>query len=508
MTTTGRSTGIGGPGARRRFVPAIVVLAVVAELALVWSHQSIPSNDGPAHQYSAFVARQLREDPDGRLARWFLPNPRPFYPNWLYGRLLESAVGRMAPTNAEKLFASIYLLALPLAVAALAKALDGDAALAALVAVPLSLNFLFFMGFFPFLWGVVLALLALAAVVRALDRPDLTRLSLVAALAAATWFAHLAAFGVVVSGAVVLILAARSRRSRWAVAAALAPIVLGAALLYPWELGPGSGFAWSIDPLGRTLSILTLRIATAFGGVERGSFAIFGIWLCTFAVLGILGAESGRRRSLVALVGALFVAALAVPTVVGIGSFLEHRLLFFVALTSTVCLRLRRREVRAVGVGLAVCTLIGHLLFVEARWREFDRSLDRFLAVAGRAESKEALYVHIRAARAPEFSVSPMAHVDSYAHLATGSPSFTLYQAFHPASAVFPIGYTSPGAARVRRGSEHAPIRLARVEAWAEEILLWDPSAEERRNVATSRRYALVAEDGEAVLFRRAPAPP
>lgn len=508
MTATGRPAGVEERGSWRTVLPAIVVLAAMAELALLWTHPRIPSNDGPAHQYSAFVAHQLREDPGGRLAQWFRPNPRPVYPNWAYGRLLEAAVGRLAPADAEKLFASIYLLALPLAIGLLAKGLDGDAALAALVAVPLSLNFLFFMGFFSFLWGVVLALLALAAVVRALERPDIPRLALVATLAAATWFTHLAAFGVVVLGAAALVLAARPRRSRWRVVIALAPIVLAAMLLYPLELGAEAGFAWSFDPFGRLLSILTLRVATAFGGFERGLFAIFGLGLCGAAVHGILRADGERRRVLVTLVGALLVAALAVPTVVGIGSFLDHRLLFFVALTSAVCIRPRQRGARGVAVGMAVSMLAGHLGFLEARWREFDRSLDRFLTVAGQAMAGDALYVHIRAPHASEFTVSPMAHVDAYVHLATGSPDFTLYQAFPPASAVFPIGFTEPGATRVRRGSEHAPIRMARIAGWAEEILLWDPSGEERRNVAASRRYALVAEDGEAVLFRRTPAPP
>jgi len=488
------------------FLPAVVALAVMAELALLWSHPRIPSNDGPAHQYSAFVANQLREEPEGRLAQWFRPNPRPVYPNWVYGRLMEAAVGRMAPADAEKLFASIWLLALPLAVAALARVLGGDAALAALVAVPLSLNFLFFMGFFPFLWGVVPALLALAAVVRALERPEPIRLAVVTLLAGVTWLTHLAAFGILLLGAGALVLAARPRRSRWLVAVALAPLALAGTLLNPGELGPTTGFAWSVDPLDRLLSILTLRVATAFGGAERALFTLFGLWLCVAAVHGLRRAERERRRSLVALVGALLVAALVAPTVVGIGSYLEHRLLLVFALASTVCLRPRRRGVRALAAGLAVCTLAGHLALVETRWREFDRSLERLLTVAGKASAGSALYVRIRAPQAPEFTVSPMAHADSYVHLATGSPGFTLYQAFHPASAVFPIGYTERGESRVRRGSEHAPIRMARIEAWAEEILLWDPTGEERRRVAASRHYGLVAEDGEAVLFRRVPA--
>src|SRR5690606_13671819 len=99
-----------------------------------------------------------------------------------------------------------------------------------------------------------------------------------------------------------LVLAARPRRSRWLVAVALAPLALAGTLLNPGELGPTPGFAWSVDPLGRLLSILTLRVATAFGGAERALFTLLGLWLCVAAVYGLRRAERERRRSLVALV--------------------------------------------------------------------------------------------------------------------------------------------------------------------------------------------------------------
>ena len=43
-----------------------VLLAVVTQLCLVWAYPLLPTNDGPAHQLTAWI---YRRDPEGRLDR-------------------------------------------------------------------------------------------------------------------------------------------------------------------------------------------------------------------------------------------------------------------------------------------------------------------------------------------------------------------------------------------------------------------------------------------------------
>lgn len=503
------STGVSDPGTtggyrRGRALFAVVVAMVSLELALVWSHRYFPSNDGPAHQYSACVARRLREVPDGGLARFFYVNPRPVYPNMLYDRWLEAAVGRLDPEVAERLGISLYLLALPLAVGALAAALGGDATVAAALAGLLSLNFHLFMGFFPFLWGVVLALAGLAAVVRALEAPRAGRLALVAGLAALTFLAHLVAFAVLML-VVAALIAVRASARPWRVVAVLAPVGVGAALFWPRALGPAAGLEWAPGPAGRIVAMVTLRVATAFGGAERPAAAWVGPVLLGLALHGALRAEPRRRRALLAAVGAVAIAALCVPSAVGSGSLLEKRLLLVTALLLAVCVRPRGDRARAAVVAVAAAALVGHLLFLEARWREFESSLDRFLAVAGQVTTRRALYAHVGVPPDEEYVVRPMATVHNYVHLATGAPNFNHYQAFYPAAAYFAVAYTPAASARVPDGGRWSRIPVGAVARWAEEILLWDPDGADRARMLATGRYRVVAERGEARLLRRLP---
>jgi hypothetical protein len=127
------ATGASGAQAARWTALAVAVV-VLAELALVWAHPRLPTNDGPAHQYSAWVAHRLRVDPGDPLALWYELNPRRIYPNAGYSWFLESLADRLPMPAAEKLGASLFLLALPLATALLARAAGRRWELAALVA--------------------------------------------------------------------------------------------------------------------------------------------------------------------------------------------------------------------------------------------------------------------------------------------------------------------------------------------------------------------------------------
>src|SRR5205814_1165288 len=60
------SVGNGQPAPRAgtdALAAVCVLLAVVTQLCLVWAYPLLPTNDGPAHQLTAWIYRRLADDP-------------------------------------------------------------------------------------------------------------------------------------------------------------------------------------------------------------------------------------------------------------------------------------------------------------------------------------------------------------------------------------------------------------------------------------------------------------
>ena len=160
--------------------------------APLWVGRFLPLLDLPQHLAIATVLLH-HDDPAWQLAAYFEPQPGELTPYWAHYLALEW-LGRVMPVDvAARVFLSLYVVALPFAAMALARALGRPPAVALLV-IPLALNANLYYGFIAYCWSVVLMLWALALLARQLDAPRAARGAGLALLAGALFFTHVQSF--------------------------------------------------------------------------------------------------------------------------------------------------------------------------------------------------------------------------------------------------------------------------------------------------------------------------
>ncbi len=482
----------------------LVALLVALELLLVWSHPRLPSNDGPAHQYSAWVAHRLAENPADPLSAWFLPNPRPIYPNLAYDLFLEELAGRVPMPAAEKLGVSLYLLALPWALGLFVRSLGRDPWLPALAAVGLSFNLIFFLGFFNFLWGVPLSFLCLRAVVRVLDSPRIGRLAAANGLFLVTFLAHLVAFGAACAGAVALSLVA-GRRKLWRGLAAFLPAALLTPIDWPRSVSWRAHLEFRRSVPTRLLDVGSLQIASSFGGAERGVAIAVGVALGLLCLWALVRRGTPGAGSLRALAATFVVLAVAAPSQVGPGSFLTERLILYAWLVLVCAVALPGRRARAVAATLIAGATLAHLGFLADRFRAFDRELAVYLSAESRLPRGARLFTFTEVPPHRDFVAFPMGTVHSYYYRDLASPNFCDYQAALPDARYFPVRYTARAKARYS-GATRGRLPLRRFVPWADFVLTWKVPPPELRRLRRIGGYRLEYRNGPLALFGRAAA--
>jgi hypothetical protein len=152
---------------------------------------------------------------------------------YVVGDVLAYLVGVKAANVAMM---CVYLGGMPLAMAALLRALGRDDRLALFV-VPLSVNVMWCFGLLPFVFGFPLMLLALAAAVRHFEKPTRRTAAVLAVLTVLTFFAHVLPFALFGVGCIALFPWTHPRR--WLPSAA--PLALGLVLVAWWVLGSKAG---------------------------------------------------------------------------------------------------------------------------------------------------------------------------------------------------------------------------------------------------------------------------
>src|SRR5688572_2353390 len=132
--------------------------------APLWVGRYVPLLDLPQHLAITTVLLH-HGDPAWELAAYFEPQPGELTPYWAHYLALEW-LGRVMPVDvAARIFLSLYVVALPFAAMALARALGRPPSVALLV-IPLALNGNLYYGFIAYCWSVVLMLWALALLAR------------------------------------------------------------------------------------------------------------------------------------------------------------------------------------------------------------------------------------------------------------------------------------------------------------------------------------------------------
>lgn len=185
---------------------ALFWLLWAIHLIPVWLFTPFPTVDGPAHLYNSRILLELWRD-NAFVAEFYRLNPL-LQPNVLAHYLLAGLMLAGIPALlAEKILLTLIVALFPLTFRRLLKASTGQPDEVALLVFPFVYGFLFFMGFYNFLLGMLLGLFGLSLWV---SFPDQSRKGWVSALLVATGllilFAHLYAFAwyALFSGLVVL----------------------------------------------------------------------------------------------------------------------------------------------------------------------------------------------------------------------------------------------------------------------------------------------------------------
>jgi hypothetical protein len=157
----------GGEARKARIAVALLFLAAgVAAVAPLLAARYLPLLDAPNH-LGAIAIWHHYDDPNLGFSRHYELNLSPV-PYWGYFGAVHLLAYVLPLEWANKLFLAVVIVALPLALAVYLRAHRRPESLA-LVAIPLAWSNFMALGFFAFLAGVVLLLLALALLARTAD---------------------------------------------------------------------------------------------------------------------------------------------------------------------------------------------------------------------------------------------------------------------------------------------------------------------------------------------------
>jgi hypothetical protein len=479
----------------------------------IWAVDYLPTTDGPAHTYSAWVLRQLGSSEPSWLDRYYEVDARPL-PNWLGHAAMAALMTAVPPRTAEKLVASGYILLFLAGARFLVTSVDPARGWLAFLAFPLAYNQLFQMGFYNFCLGLAFCLFAVGLWWRRRDAPG-PRLALqLNALLFLVWFAHLVAhlLALVALGALWLMTLRRDGRFRGLRHLGHLAILAPQALLPLWFMAGHEGeMTWTARPMSVLWSYL-LQMGPVFS-LHRGELrigTILGVAFLALLVLTLRGRLGGERRlawrkgdaflGLSILFVVLFFAA---PEGGVGGSMLKHRIALVPPLLLLPWLDpdLGRRG-RAVAVGCLTVLALVHAGFLLHWYRGADREIRAL--VAGAADLAPGTRVlPLLFDRDAEGWPGVLGHAFAYAAVEKGLLDWDDYEA---ASGVFPVRYR-PGVRPPDSWTLETRPGDLDLEPWRDEIdaiYCWKMRPDSAVARRIERHYVLVAERGPARVYARA----
>jgi hypothetical protein len=167
----------------------LIALSAIAAIP-VWSFKYFATTDGGAHVANADVLLQYFRPAGQAYREYYELNPLPV-PNGLGHFTLALLMSFLPARVAEKVFVTLVLVLLPLAMRYAACAVRRSGAWVAALAVPLSLNWLLHQGFYNFLISVVIFFFLLGYWLRRREAMNATRCVVLAVLGVLLYAGHL-----------------------------------------------------------------------------------------------------------------------------------------------------------------------------------------------------------------------------------------------------------------------------------------------------------------------------
>ncbi len=439
--------------AARRVWILTVAMAVLSAVPL-WLTSVVPTTDGPAHLYNAWLLLHL-DDPRLEAGRFVQVNA--FVPNWGGVGPLVPLLLLLPPAVAEKVWLGAVVVLLVLGMAALAARLGGDPLLSGASAGILAHGWLLAVGFTGFLASLGLGLLVCAMGAGLLAAPPEGRSPWRSVVGlglafAVLFFVHLA--GAILAAGIWLLLSAGrccdGLSLRRTVSRGAAPLLLLAVLLVGHWAGregrsvpqfrPGSESGWS-----RLVELPSGAYWEAYSVADRRVGA--ALVLLTLGLLLARATRSspsvGGARWLAWGAGGVLAAYLTLPWAAGGGAFLTDRLvlpLLFLPLPWATSFGLPARGLFRTALALL---LVGALAHRTAQYRIWG-SVTRSVVDLNRGLPEGRLLVQPPPPPLP-MAVNPLTHIWGRVGIERGSFALDNYEAF--LVGWFPLSFRREGEA-------------------------------------------------------------
>ncbi len=182
-----------GRGRLRSAEPFIFLAIVLLHLSPIFSSGFFVTYDGPAHLYNArLMAELLAGDPIAR--EWYSFNPT-LVPNWTGHLLLAALMIVFDAAVAGKILAALILISFAYAFRFLIRSMKGDLAICYFI-FPFLYTFPFMGGFYNFMLGTVLLLVAIGILFKEDQRTATSFRSKMTVLATVVYLCHLLPFAI------------------------------------------------------------------------------------------------------------------------------------------------------------------------------------------------------------------------------------------------------------------------------------------------------------------------
>jgi hypothetical protein len=485
----------------------VVVLLLGLQVGLIWSVPEIPTVDGPAHKYSAWLYSHLGEENTSELARFFKRREGWVFPNAAYPFFLVGSSRWLTLDQSEKLAGTLYLLALAAGFRFFFVSLGGQGWTSEILLLVLALNWLFFMGFVSFLWGVAWALAALALTNRMLKQPGVALAVLANLALLLAYWSHLVSFALALIS--VMVLSAFQGRRRFVLGCTTwLPATTIIALLSRTVASSLSGWQYRDAVWERLWRVTSMRVATSFGGIEVSLAATLGLLLLAVAILVVVRKSNGRRlMPLLSLSLVMLTLALIVPRGVGSGFFIDDRVAFFWWLTVFAILGFSTPMVARIVAAASVVFCVAQAVHLVEVFGEFEEQRASFVEGAEQLPSGTEAFAYSFLRERNAGIVQPFANPNARLALFTRRPSYYHYQADPRHCGVFLICYTDEGESRYVGEHTFAGIHPSNLVGFIDSVMVWGRSQKVELQLRNIYDFQQVFENPHLRIFQSAEIP-
>lgn len=479
----------------------LFVVLVVLQLVPGWVVTHVPTSDGPAHLYNAWVMRELISGSHDAVTRYWRVDWHP-NPNWITHASLALLMSIVPPAIAEKvLFSAIVVLFLGGAWM-LAGAVDARGRPFAFLAFPLLFNELLLFGFYNFVIGAALAMMVIAIWWKQRDAPTPRSITAIALLLIACYFAHPMPLVVAIGSIGVMWLFTlrgrplRQHAKHWI---AIVPVI---PLMIRFVLQRGGGGAPATARVGDlAVDLSRVRILLTFDGRQLVAGTAFFIVLSALVIATLVRERRREADAFAVITVVLLVFYFAAPATFAGGTLIAERTSLFIYLLPLAWLT-PRVGVTAQRVLVAILSIaaIANAWFTLRHFRHFDRIVSDAIQPMY-AIPQNSTFVPLVFSNPGATTIAVITHAADYAAIDRRLVDLANYQ---PGTDYFPIA-NRPAASTIDVfGIESHPrdLDVRDLMRRAEYFFTYRMTFDSQTAYDIDKYCTLVAENGPARVYR------